>query len=87
MGTIESDIVAYLKCRLDAGALSVCEAEIMDAVVPPDHPEFRLRPAYRYALDRLRRRHVINAVADKAGMMHYFIGAYPSAALRESLEI
>ena len=85
MGIVESNILAYIKRRLEAGVLSVSEAEIMDAVVPPDHPEFRLRPAYRHGLDRLRRRHVINAVADQMGIMHYFIGDYPSAALRESL--
>ena len=87
MGTVESNILAYIKRRLEAGALSVSETEIMDAVVPPDNPELRLRPAYRYGLDRLRRRHVINTVDDRAGMTHYFIGNYPSAALRESLGI
>lgn len=87
MGKVESDILAYIKRRLEAGALSVSEAEIMEAVVPPDNPEFRLRPAYRYGLDRLRRRRVINAIADPAGRLHYFIGDYPSVALRESLGI
>lgn len=87
MGIVEANMLAYIKGRLDAGMLSVSEAEIMEAVVPPDHPEFRMRPAYRHGLERLRRRHVINAVADQSGILHYFIGNYPSAALRESLGI
>lgn len=61
--------------------------EIMDAVVPPDHPEFRERPAYRYGIERLLRRHLINAVHDREGKRHYFIGNYASAALRKSLGI
>ena len=87
MGTVETDMLAYIRSRLEAGALSVTEAEVMEAVAPADRPESRLRPSYRHGLDRLRRRHVINAVADRAGVLHYFIGDYPSAALRESLGI
>jgi len=78
-------MLAYLKSRLEGGALSVSGVEILDAVVPTDHPEFRERPAYRYGLDRLLRRLVINAVDDRSGKTHYFIGPYPSAALRKSL--
>jgi hypothetical protein len=87
MGIVEANMLAYIKGRLEAGMLSVSETEIMEAVVPPDHPEFRMRSAYRHGLDRLRRRDVINAVADQTGNLHYFIGNYPSAALRESLGI
>jgi len=85
MGEIESSMLAYIKRRLEEGALSVPGAEIMDAVVPPDHPEFRERPAYRHGLDRLLRRHVINAVDDRRGTRHYFIGTHVSAELRQSL--
>jgi hypothetical protein len=85
MGPVEADMLAYIQRRLEQGALSVTEQEIMDAVVPHDHPEYRERPAYRYGLERLRRRHVINAVADQTGTLHYFIGNYPSAALFRSL--
>jgi hypothetical protein len=85
MASIESNMVAYIKRRLEEGELSVTAAEIMDAVIPADHPEYRERPAYRYGLERLRRRHVINAIADQSGALHYFIGAYPSVALRKSL--
>ena len=84
---VESTMLAYIKRRLEEGAFSVTGAEIMNAVIPSDHPEFRERPAYRYGLERLRRRHVINAIADRAGTLHYFIGAYPTAALRRSLRI
>jgi hypothetical protein len=87
MGPVESNMLAYIKRRLKEGELSVTGAEIMDAVIPSDHPEFRERPAYRYGLERLRRRHVINVIADQAGTLHYFIGAYPSVALRKSLGI
>ena len=87
METVESNMLDYINRRIDAGVLSVTEAEILDAVVPADHPEFRSRPAYLHGLDRLRRRHVVNAVADQNGLVHYFIGNYPSAALRESLGI
>jgi hypothetical protein len=75
----------YLKHRLEQGALCVSGAEILDAVAPPDRPELRERPAYRYGLDRLLRRHVINAIDDQNGVTHYFIGNYPSAELREFL--
>ena len=87
MGTVEKRMLAYITRRLEEGALSVPGAEVMDAVVPPDHPEFRERPAYRYGLDRLRTRLVINGVTDAHGTMHYFIGDYASAALREALGI
>jgi hypothetical protein len=85
MGAVESSMLAYIERRLEEGALSVSGAEVMDAVVPPDHPEFRERPAYQHGLDRLLRRHVINAVDDRSGMRHYFIGTHASAELRQSL--
>jgi hypothetical protein len=78
-------MLAYIERRLEQGALSVTESEIMDAIVPRDHPEFGWRPAYRYGLERLRRRLVINAVADQTRTLHYFIGDYPSAALYRAL--
>jgi hypothetical protein len=87
MARVESDMLAYIKRRLEAGALSVSGAEIMDAVIPRDQAGFRERPAYRYGLERLRRRGVINAIADQTGTLHYFIGSAPSAALRKSLAI
>jgi len=87
MGSVEAKMLAYIERRLEEGALSVTGAEILDAVIPTDHSTFRERPAYRFGLERLRRRHVINAVADQSGTLHYFIGAYPSPALYKSLGI
>jgi hypothetical protein len=83
---VETKMLAYIERRLKEVALSVTEAEIMDAVIPSGHPELRERPAYRFDLERLRRRHVINAVPDQAGRLHYYIGDYPSAALLKSPE-
>ena len=57
-------MLAFIQARLDAGALSVTQDQVFAAVVPPNHPEFRLRPAYRYGLSRLQVRRVINAVDD-----------------------
>jgi hypothetical protein len=87
MGPVESNMLAYIERRLEEGELSVTRVEIMDAVIPRDHPEFRERPAYRYGLERLLRRRVINAVVDRTGTVHYFTGAYPSVDLRRSLGI
>ena len=53
-------MLAFIQARLDAGALSVTQDQVFAAVVPPYHPEFRLRPAYRYGLSRLQVRRVIN---------------------------
>ena len=86
MGKVESSILAYIRSRLTQGALSVSATEIMRAVVPPDHPEYQERPSYRFGLERLRRRKVINAVDALDGERHYFIGAYPSAELRRTAE-
>lgn len=75
----------FIESRLRVGALSVTEAEIHAALIPPHQPELRHRPAYRYALQRLCVRHVINAVDDPRGVRHYFIGDFPSKELRDSL--
>ena len=75
-------MLAFIQARLDAGALSVTQDQVFAAVVPPNHPEFRLRPAYRYGGSRLQVRRVINTVDDPAGVTHYFIGDYPTRELR-----
>jgi hypothetical protein len=85
MGTVESEMLAYLERCLAEGRHSVPAREIVDAVVPAEHPEWRHRPAYRHGLERLHRRLVINAVDAPDGTRHYFIGNYPSAELRASL--
>jgi hypothetical protein len=87
MGDAESKMLAYIKLRLEEGALAVPASEILGAIIPADQPALRERPAYRYGLERLLRRHVINAVDDRGGTRHYFIGSFPSAELRESLGI
>lgn len=83
MGPVQPKVLAYIKRRLDEGELPVSEAEIMDAVIPPDRPKIRERPACRYGLDRLR--HVIDAIPVRTGRRHSFIAAYPSAASWKSL--
>ncbi|RIK84397.1 MAG: hypothetical protein DCC68_01585 [Planctomycetota bacterium] len=78
-------MLAYIKHRHDAGALSVTADEILAAVIPPDQPKLRHKPAYRYGIQRLRVRSEINAVDAPDGTTHYFIGDYPSNDLRASL--
>ena len=87
MGSVETAMLNYITQRLEQGALGVTESEIMAVIIPPNHQEYRLRPAYRYGLDRLRVRRVINAASGirENGKLHYFIGDYPSAELREFL--
>jgi hypothetical protein len=85
MAEAESKMLAYIKLRHEEGALSVSEAQILGAIIPRNQPELRQHPAYRYGLERLYRRLVINAIADRVGTVHCLIGDYPSAELRESL--
>ena len=75
-------MLAYLESRIAQGASSVPEKTIIEAVIPPEHPEYRLRPSYRYGLVRLLRRGVINGALDRSGQMHYFLGN-GSAELRQ----
>ena len=87
MSDAESKMLAYIKLRHEEGALAVPASEILGAIIPADQPELRDPAAYRYGLERLLRRCVINAVEDKKGTLYYFIGPYPSRELRESLGI
>jgi hypothetical protein len=87
MSDAESKMLAYIKLRYDEGALAIPASEILGAIIPADQPALRDHAAYRYGLERLRRRRIINAVADKTGTLRYFIGDYPSAELRESLGV
>ena len=83
METVESKMVAYIRQRIDAGAMAVPEAEIMNAVIPPQNPEYRFRSAYRYGLERLLRRRVINGINNPKGVTFYFFEHNPSPDLVE----
>jgi hypothetical protein len=87
MGPVETSMLRYIERRLAEGSLSVLEKDILAAVVPADHPEYRDRPSYRHGLDRLLRRHVINAVRDPRGRTHYFIGSHASRELLAALGV
>ena len=85
MGRIESLFYNYIRQSIDAGALAVSHAEVMLAVVPSDRPELAQRPAYRHALDRLRRRHEINAIRNSEGVLYYFVGDAASIKLLRAM--
>jgi hypothetical protein len=70
-------MLAYVQRRIDEGAATIPEDEILAAVVPLDHQEYRLRPAYRYGLMRLRRRHLLGAFEGRDGVMRYYISGFP----------
>ncbi len=85
MNAIEKSIIDFLKHRHAAGILSATAAEIYSAIIPANQPKLRYKPAYKYALDRLRVRAELNAVEGPDGTCHYFIGNFPSKELRASL--
>jgi hypothetical protein len=84
MGEVEAKFVECLQRCLDAGQLSLSSDELHAGVLR-DHPQFRNRAAFRHALQRLRVRHVINAISAPDGSSHYFIGSHASPELRASL--
>jgi hypothetical protein len=73
MNPVEAEMLAFIKRRLDEGATSLPASEILAAILPKDHPEYRLRPAYKYGLDRLRRRRRICAVVGRGGELRYYL--------------
>lgn len=79
-------MLAYIQRRMSDGALSVTEKEVLEAVVPRQHPEYRERPTYKYGLERLHRRKIVNVIRDKRGNAHYYIGNYPSEELVRSIQ-
>jgi len=85
MSAVEQDVLSYVRRRHADGALATTEKEIMGAIVPADQPKLWFKPAYKYAIQRLRVRGELNAVTDGSGTTHYFIGNVPSRELRESL--
>ncbi|MBV9123536.1 MAG: hypothetical protein JO112_09275 [Planctomycetes bacterium] len=56
MGRVEKEMMDAVWHLMDAGADSVTEEEILDAVVPREHPEYRFQAAYVYGVERLLRR-------------------------------
>jgi hypothetical protein len=78
---VEAAMLNFVKSRHEAGVLSVTAPEVLDALVPSGDPKLRYRPAYKYGLDRLLRRGVLNARETPDGVRHYFVGDSPSEAL------
>jgi hypothetical protein len=83
LGPAEKAMLDFIKQRLAEGALAVAEKEVMEAVTSKSDRRARCKPAYRYGLQRLLRRHVINAIDDRDGQRHYYIGNAPTAAMWE----
>src|SRR5688572_21756318 len=73
MNPVEAEMLDFIKQRLGEGATSVPASESLAAVVPKDHPEYRLRPAYKHGLDRLRRRRRVCAVVGRGGELRYYL--------------
>jgi hypothetical protein len=71
MGRVEALIWTALWTKIDAGANDASEEELLNAVTPPDHPEYRLLPTYKYAVQRLSRRGWFNRIVDTAGAIRY----------------
>lgn len=86
MGSVEQEMVEFIRAQHQVGILSVTAEQVLSGLASAVEPEARLRPAYKYGLDRLLRRGVINAIETADGVQHYYIGDSPSQELRESLK-
>jgi hypothetical protein len=73
MNPVGAQMLDFIKRRLDEDATSVPASEILAAVVPKDHPEYRLRPAYKHGLERLRRRRRVGAVVGRGGELRFYL--------------
>lgn len=71
MGTIEAQIWKVLWAKMDSETSPVSAEELLSAVIPADHPEYRLLPAYKYAVERLARRGWLNGHQDTDGTIRY----------------
>jgi hypothetical protein len=69
---VEAQMVAFIQRRVAEGAASVTRSEVLAAVIPHEHPEYRYRPEYKQALERLHHHRRIRAIRDKDGQMRYF---------------
>ena len=73
LNPVEAEMLAFIRRRLAEGAMSVPESEVIAAVIPQDHPEFRFRPAYRRGLERLHRRRQVWAIQGREGELRYYL--------------
>lgn len=71
MGVVEAEMMTAIWRMIDAGAAGVSKEEVLAVVVPPEHPEYRLRPAYAQGLERLSRRGWLNSFYDESGTLRY----------------
>lgn len=66
MGTIERLMIEAM-ARHPEG---LTPEEALDAIVSPDRPKLRLRPAYKYCFDRLNSRRMVDWVAGTNAGFH-----------------
>ena len=85
MNVTEQAIIDYLKRRHAEGVLSATAEELLSAVVPVGQPELRFKPAYKFAIRKLRLRNELNAFDAADGTTHYLIGDFPTPELRALL--
>jgi HEAT repeat protein len=71
LSDLEAKMMAFLWSRIDAGTTGATEREIIDAVVPADHPKYRYRPAYKYGVQRLHLRGWLTARSQEEGNWMY----------------
>ena len=75
MDPVEAQILAFIKRRMAQGADSVTREEVMQEILPKDHPDWRYRAPYKGALDALYRRNRVYAVRARDGEMRYSLDA------------
>jgi hypothetical protein len=71
MDPVEAQILAFIKRRMAEGVESVTREEVLQEILPKDHPEWRYRAPYKGALDALYRRNKVYAMRAKDGEMRY----------------
>jgi hypothetical protein len=67
MGFVERRMMEAIIRLIEAEAAGVTEEQVLSAVIPPEHPEYRLRPSYAYGFRRLAIRGLLSAVRDQSG--------------------
>ena len=81
MNPVEAAMLDFIESRLASGDILVPEKDILNAVAPSRKD--RQKPAVRYGLGRLHRRHLINYLPDRDGRRYYYIGNAPTQAMWE----